>query len=229
MKPIRKQPPGTADLQHLFDRLLAAYGPQHWWPAESDFEMIVGAILTQNTAWRNVETALNKLKLEQIWSWDEILEVPVETLADVIRPSGYFNQKARKLNLFAKFLDRDFARSTDSLFQVPLPDLRNLLLAQWGIGPETADDIILYAAKKPVFVIDNYTRRLTTRLGWEVSPPDYEGHRALFESLLTANAEMYGEYHALIDHHCNGTCTKTPKCGDCPIADICATGRAFNG
>ena len=229
MKPIRKQHPGTADLQRLFDRLLAAYGPQHWWPAESDFEMIVGAILTQNTAWRNVETALNKMKLEQIRSWDAVLEVPVETLAEVIRPSGYFNQKARKIKLFAYFLDREFERSTDSLFQVPLPDLRDLLLAQWGIGPETADDIILYAAKKPVFVIDNYTRRLTTRLGWEVLPPDYEGHRAMFESLLRPNAEMYGEYHALIDHHCNGTCTKTPKCGDCPIADICEMGRAFKG
>ena len=137
MKPIREQHPATADLQNLYERLLTAYGPQHWWPADSDFEVIVGAILTQNTAWRNVETALNRLKSERIWSWDEVFEVPVEALAEVIRPSGYFNQKARKLKLFAQFLDRDFARSTDRLFQLPLLNLRNLLLAQWGIGPET--------------------------------------------------------------------------------------------
>jgi endonuclease-3 related protein len=228
MKPIREQHPATTDLQNLYERLLTAYGPQHWWPADSDFEVIVGAILTQNTAWRNVETALNRLKSEQIWSWDEIFEVPLETLAEVIRPSGHFNQKARKLKLFAQFLDRDFARSTDRLFQVPLLDLRNLLLAQWGIGPETADDIILYAARKPVFVIDNYTRRLTCRLDWKIEPDNYEGHRAAFETLLAPNVELFGEYHALIDHHCNRTCTKTPKCGECAIADICATGRAFN-
>ena len=228
MKPIREQHPATADLQNLYERLLTAYGPQHWWPADSDFEVIVGAILTQNTAWRNVETALNRLKSERIWSWDEVFEVPVEALAEVIRPSGYFNQKARKLKLFAQFLDRDFARSTDRLFQLPLLNLRNLLLAQWGIGPETADDIILYAARKPVFVIDNYTQRLTGRLGWKIEPHNYEGHRAAFEALLAPNVELFGEYHALIDHHCNRTCTKTPKCGECTIADICATGWAFN-
>jgi endonuclease-3 related protein len=228
MNQPRKERPNATDLQTLFDRLLVAYGPQHWWPAESDFEMIVGAILTQNTAWKNVETALAQLKSKCIWSWDAVHEVPLGTLAEVIRASGYFNQKARKLKLFAEFLDRDFGRSSDHLLQLPLHELRELLLAQWGIGPETADDIILYAAKKPIFVIDNYTQRLTSRLGWKIEPAYYEGHRATFESLLTQNAEMFGEYHALIDHHCNRTCTKTPKCDDCPIADICATGRTLS-
>jgi endonuclease-3 related protein len=221
-----KTKPGSADLQNLFDRLLSEHGPQHWWPAESDYEMIVGAILTQNTSWENVETALGQLKSNRIWAWDAVLETPVETLAEVIKPSGYFNQKARKLKLFAEFLDSDFERSTDRLFQLPLPELRKQLLAQWGIGPETADDIILYAAKMPVFVIDNYTQRLTGRLGWSIEPSDYEGHRAIFESLLPADVEMFNEFHALIDHHCNGTCTKTPKCGECGIADICALGKA---
>ncbi|NQW17951.1 MAG: hypothetical protein HQ478_10755 [Chloroflexi bacterium] len=222
----RKYRPNAIDLQRLFDRMLSAYGPQHWWPAESDYEMIIGAILTQNTAWRNVETALTQLKSAHIWSWDEVFEAQIETLAEVVRPSGYFNQKARKIKLFSEFLDREFGRSTDDLFQLPIDNLRKVLLAQWGIGPETADDIILYAAKKPVFVIDKYTQRLTSRLGWEIKPANYEGHRASFESLLPHDAKMFGEYHALIDHHCNTTCQKTPKCAECPIVDICNTGAA---
>ncbi len=145
--------PDRAALDQIFDLLLECHGPQHWWPADSQFEMITGAILTQNTAWSNVEKALSNLRAAHVWSFPASLALPQDELAALIRPSGYFNQKARKLQTFARFLDEKFGGDTGRLFQLDMHELRTALLGLWGIGEETADDIVLYAAKKPSFVI----------------------------------------------------------------------------
>ncbi len=218
--------PDHAALEQIFELLLECHGPQHWWPADSHFEMITGAILTQNTAWTNVEKALNNLKAADVWSFPASLALPQDELADLIRPSGYYNQKARKLQNFAGFLDREFEGDIDLLFRLDILDLRTTLLGLWGIGEETADDIILYAAKKPSFVIDKYTIRFVDRLGWRVDGGGYGEYQRLFTSRLPADTEIFSEYHALIDRHCHTTCKKTPLCGNCCLRESCPTGRA---
>ena len=218
--------PDRAALEQIFDLLLEYHGPQHWWPADSHFEMITGAILTQNTAWSNVEKALSNLRAADVWSFPASLALPQDELAALIRPSGYYNQKARKLQIFARFLDEKFGGDTRRLFQLELPELRATLLSLWGIGEETADDIVLYAAKKPSFVIDAYTIRFVDRLGWHADGNSYNDFQRLFTSQLPADANMFGEFHALIDRHCHTICKKTPLCADCCLKESCPTGRA---
>jgi endonuclease III related protein len=217
--------PDAGEVRLLFDRLYAEYGPLNWWPADSDFEMIVGAILTQNTLWKNVEKALVSMLNAGFWSWEAIRTAEPDALAASIRPSGYYNQKAIKLQRFAEFLYRDYGGDTERLFAMSTAKLRETLLARWGIGRETADDILLYAAGRPVFVIDKYTMRLAGRLGWRIEPPDYEGHRAFFEARFPPDTALMGEFHAVIDRHSNRICRAKPRCAECPITDICATGR----
>ncbi|HEY5702016.1 MAG TPA: endonuclease III domain-containing protein [Gammaproteobacteria bacterium] len=200
-------------LEIVYARLLKAYGPQHWWPADDPFEVMVGAVLTQNTAWLNVEKAIKSLKQSIDISAEAILALADDELAALIRPSGYFNIKTRRLkNLCQWFLDEGgFAE----LLSQDTGDLREALLSIKGIGPETADDILLYAFERPVFVIDLYTRRLFSRLGLVSGDEDYETLRHLFETAMPANVPIYNEYHALIVRHAKETCSKTGDCRHC--------------
>ena len=208
--------------------MLDAYGPQGWWPAESRFEMIAGAILTQAAAWRNVERALGNLRTAGIDDWPAVHALPLDDLAELIRPSGYYNAKARKLKAFAAHVCEDHDGDLDRMFASDTYTVREELLGIHGIGPETADDILVYAAGKPSFVIDAYTVRIMRRVG--LTPEgrdDYAGWQALFHASLPADVQVYNEYHALLDHHHKAACTKNaPRCAGCCLLDICATGRA---
>ena len=236
---VSSEPPTTAGclrptadalgvkLLHVFDRLLAAYGPRGWWPgADSPFEVAVGAILTQNTAWTNVERALTRLRAAGTLSVEGIRAIPEPDLAELLRPAGYFNTKARKLKAFVAILDADHGGDLARLLALPPDKLRARLLATWGIGPETADDIVLYAAGYPSFVIDAYTVRIFTRLG--IAPPRnrYDEWRALFMAALPPDAPLFNEYHALIVAHGNQTCRriaspkKAPERGACLTRDV---------
>ena len=216
----------------IYDRLLAHHGPQGWWPGDGPFETIAGAILTQNTAWTNVEKALANLRAAEAMSWPAIRALPEEQLALLLRPSGYFNAKARKLKAFAAFMagcGDVLAPGSERPRGAPTgaKALRAELLGVHGIGPETADDIVLYAAGLPSFVIDSYTRRIVDRLGIAPDAHSYEAYQALFEDHLPADAALYNEYHALLDAHAKSVCTKRePRCGACVLLDLCAEGAA---
>ncbi|HTS34352.1 MAG TPA: hypothetical protein VMH04_01705 [Candidatus Solibacter sp.] len=187
---IRKEQERRADersrsgLRRYYDALYREWGAQHWWPAESAFEVIVGAYLTQNTAWGNVERALENLRQAGILSVEGIRRVTIARLEKLIRPSGYFRQKAARLKTFVKFLDKEYGGSLEHLFSQPTEKLREELLKLNGVGPETADSILLYAGNHPVFVVDAYTRRILER--HEILPPnaDYEEIRELFQTAL---------------------------------------------
>ena len=216
--------PTHAAVLSLYDRLYATYGPQHWWPGDGPFDVIVGAILTQNTNWRNVGKALDALRNADIWSFKAIHGTERDDLADLIRPSGYFNQKARKLHEFAALVENDLNGNLDQLLDLPMDDLRAILLGIWGVGEETADDIVLYAAAKPSFVIDTYTRRIVDRLGWRPQGVQYRDYQSLFTERLPSDAALFNEYHALLDEHASTVCRPTPRCDQCCLQDICATG-----
>lgn len=173
------------EIRSYYARLFQAWGPQHWWPAESAFEVIVGAYLTQNTAWRNVEKALGNLRSAGLLTAQGLRTVPVEELELLIRPAGYFRQKAKRLKLFADFLDAKYAGSLNQMFTAPTERLREELLNLNGVGPETADSILLYAGNHPVFVVDAYTQRIAAR--HELLPEDarYEETQHLFEEALS--------------------------------------------
>lgn len=186
-------------LTELYDRLLDAYGPQHWWPAESAFEVIVGAVLTQNTSWKNVEKAIARLKATGNLDLDHIVALSQDDLAGLIRSSGFFNVKAKRLKNLCEWLQSQ--GGLDELAGWRTGKLRQSLLEINGIGPETADDILLYAFQRPVFVIDSYTRRLLGKLGLIQGTEDYETLRQMFESCLPPDHRLYNEYHALIVRH----------------------------
>lgn len=188
----------SIDLMALYTRLFDHFGPQHWWPTietrTSKFEICVGAILTQNTAWTNVEKALQNLHDRERIAPEKIMAAPIARLCQTIRPAGYFNQKAKKLKLFSRFVVQ--SGGLRSVFRKPIPELRETLLGIWGIGRETADSIILYAAEKPIFVVDVYTKRLLAELG--VVFRDYDEYREFFETRLPRRVRLWNEYHALI-------------------------------
>lgn len=215
-------------LLEIYRRLLEAYGPQDWWPAESRFEMIAGAILTQAAAWRNVEMALGNLKSAGICDWSDVDGMPVDSLAELVRPSGYYNAKARKLKAFAACVCQDYGGSLDEMFAADTTTLRRELLAIYGIGPETADDILVYAAGKPSFVVDAYTIRILRRVGFRpMGRDDYHGWQALFHQELAPDVAVFNEFHALLDQHHKVSCAKNaPRCWSCCLQDICATGKA---
>lgn len=201
----------------VYQRLLAAYGPQHWWPADTPFEMMVGAILTQNTAWTNVEKAIAAMKSADALDARRILDMDASRLAGLIRPSGYFNQKAARLKGFSAFyLEHDGEAGIASL-----PDPRAALLALNGIGPETADSILLYALHIPVFVVDAYTRRIFARLGLTNPDASYAGLQGFFHRQLEPDAPLFNEYHALIVHHAKRHCRSSPDCACCPLRRRC--------
>mgnify|MGYP001817157981 CR=1 FL=1 len=190
--------------QQVFEVLDACYGPQHWWPAETAFEVMVGAVLVQNTAWHNASRAIRQLRDNGLLSAPAIRRTDIEQIASVITSSGYYNVKARRLKSLCDWLHRQ--GEIDDLRQRPLAELRKALLAVHGIGRETADDILLYALDKPVFVIDSYTRRLFSRLGLLREDAHYEELRAGFESALPIDARLFNQYHALIVHHARHSC-----------------------
>ncbi len=202
-------------LEIVYRRLYKTYGPQHWWPAEMPFEVLVGAVLTQNTAWPNVEKAITNLKAADCLDAELINTMPHVELAELIRPSGYFNIKAKRLQNLCRWF------SVQGGFG-PLSDLdtgvlRLSLLDVNGVGPETADDILLYAFDRPVFVIDTYTRRLFSTLGLIEGDEDYEALRGRFESALKPDVPLFNEYHALIVRHAKEKCLDVTDCRHCLV------------
>jgi len=198
--------------------LTAKLGPQHWWPARSPFEVIVGAILTQNTNWANVERAIANLRRERLLSPLAIERVPLRRLSILVRPSGYFRQKAKKLKAFVGFLRCEYRGSLARMFRTPTAELREKLLGVYGIGPETADSILLYAGKKDVFVVDAYTKRIFERHGWAGEKDEYEEMRTLLENNLPRDAALYNEFHAQFVQVGKNWCRpREPRCWECPL------------
>ena len=228
--PPQPRRPGSIGqlLEEIYQRLYRRYGPQGWWPGDGPLDVIIGAILTQAAAWTNVELAINNLKDADCWSLQAIHQRPVDELAAIIRPSGYFNAKARKLKAFARHVIEEYGGNLSDFFGKDLVPLREELLAIHGIGPETADDILVYAANKPSFVIDSYTRRIVDRVGLllQGQATGYDNYQALFQENLPQDVSLFNEYHALLDHHAKAACAKVPRCSGCCLEDICATGRA---
>ena len=214
----------TQALTDVYDRLFDRYGPQHWWPGETPFEVIIGAILTQSTAWTNVEKAIANLKSAGALDPEFLHSISIDKLATLIRPSGYYNAKAAKLKTFVEWLTRDYGGSLDRLFELDTSDLRKELLSIHGIGPETADSILLYAAHRPIFVIDAYTKRIIGRLGLAPSSDSYEAFQQLFMDNLPQDEGMSNEYHALLVRHGKDVCRKTPKCDGCCLAGLSKKG-----
>jgi endonuclease-3 related protein len=207
-------------LSEIYQRLNDNFGPQHWWPGETPLEIMVGAVLTQNTNWQNVEKAIANLKNGGLLSLSALAEIPVDTLAQHIRPSGYYNLKAKRLKNLVMAIGRN-DEDLDTFFADRPDDLREKLLAIKGIGPETADSIILYAAKKPAFVIDAYTHRVLLRhdLIWEES--DYHEMQEMFMSVLPEDIAIYNEYHALLVRLGKDYCLKrNPRCQGCPLEEL---------
>jgi len=205
-----------------YNHLLSAYGSQSWWPADTPFEVMVGAILTQNTAWSNVESAIAGLKDVCSMDPESILSLPPEFLQEAIRPSGYFRQKAERLRTLCDFLIKGYQGVLSLTQGTSIQELRRQFLALKGIGPETADSILLYALERPVFVVDAYTRRLFSRLGLCPDRGRYVDLQALFMKNLDPDTEMFNEYHALIVNHAKERCMKRePICGKCVLREKC--------
>ncbi len=213
--------PVEQQLLVIYERLFACYGPQYWWPAEGPFEVIVGAILTQAAAWGNVEKAITNLKAAGALSPAAFRRLPLTELAVLIRPIGYFNAKALKLKAFAIWLGDNCADDLGGLFAGATTHLREQLLGIHGIGQETADSIILYAAGKPSFVIDAYTRRIVSRIGLSAANNSYGGYQALFMEHLPVDAGLYNEYHALLVRLAKDVCRRHPSCERCCLNEIC--------
>lgn len=206
-------------LRAVFLLLLDTYGPQHWWPGESPFEVMVGAILTQNTAWTNVVRGLERLCDCVPLEAEAILSLPDSELAASLRPVGYFNVKSQRLQTFCRaYLE---AGGVEGLRTLETGELRRWLLGIRGVGPETADDILLYAFERPVFVVDAYTRRVFERLGSLVGGEGYETIRYGFETALGPDASLFNEYHALIVRHGKDLCRTRPRCADCCLRESC--------
>jgi endonuclease III related protein len=212
------EPPQQPALRRYYDALFAAHGPQRWWPGPTRFEIIAGAILVQNTSWTNVASAIETLRREKLLTPRAIETVSTPRLARLIRSSGYFRQKAKKLKSFVRFVRREYQGSLPKMFRAPTSVLRQQLLGVHGIGPETADSILLYAARHPVFVVDAYTRRILERHGLASAKLSYEDVRQLFEQSLSPDVALYNEFHALIVHTGKHFCRpREPRCGECPL------------
>lgn len=206
----------------IYNRLFAAYGPQYWWPGGSAFEIMVGAVLTQNTAWTNVEKAIDNLKARDSLDPQKIIATHHKRLASWLKPSGYFNVKAKRLKNFCRWYVNN--GEYESLDEEDTDSLRHSLLTVNGVGPETADDILLYAFNRPVFVIDAYTRRLFSRLEMTDEESGYEVLRKTFETTLGRHdVQLFNEYHALIVRHAKYFCKVKPVCNECCLRQQCPT------
>jgi endonuclease-3 related protein len=207
----------TPALMEVYQKMLGHFGPRNWWPGHTAFEVCMGAILTQNTAWSNVEKAIANLEREQCLSPEAIENVSHEKLAELIRPSGYYNQKAKKLKTFVRFFAREYASSFPRWQKEPLGMSREKLLGVNGIGPETADSILLYALGKPIFVADAYTRRIFSRHGFFEESCNYEQMQMFFTRHLPEDTSLYNEFHALVVYTGKTFCRARPACEGCPL------------
>jgi endonuclease-3 related protein len=203
----------------------AHHGKTHWWPGDTPFEICIGAILTQNTAWTNVEKAIVNLRREELLTPRTMLAADRELLEAALRPSGYFRQKALRVRLFCQHLVDHYGGSVERMARRPLAELRPELLALKGIGPETADDILLYACEKPVFVVDAYTRRMFSRHGLVPGDIKYEALRAFFEENLDLDVDYFKEYHGLIVWTGKHFCKTRPNCEGCPLQGTLKRGQ----
>ena len=204
----------------IYHKLYHAFGPQHWWPGDSPFEIAIGAILTQNTNWVNVEKAVENLKRKMVLNAKSIHELKTEKLASFIKPAGYFNVKAKRLKAFIHFLMNDYHGSMKRMKNENMDTLRTKLLHVHGIGPETADSILLYALDKPVFVIDAYTKRSLSRHNIIRYDESYERVQDLFHITLKRDTELFNEYHALFVRLGKAYCRKKPMCNGCPLESM---------
>jgi endonuclease-3 related protein len=211
--------PSMVRFQWLQEQLFDAYGRQHWWPADTPFEVMVGAVLTQNTAWPNVEKAIENLKRQGMLCPRAMMASAAQQVAALIRPAGYFNVKAQRLQNLCRFVLQN--GGVEALAGLTTNALRRGLLAVNGVGPETADDILLYAFGRPVFVVDAYTRRIGQRIGLLRGDESYEAIRAAFETALPSDADLLNELHALIVRHAKEHCRKRPLCQGCCLRSQC--------
>jgi endonuclease III related protein len=213
-------------LDEYFNALFTHFGPQHWWPGATPFEVIVGAILTQNTSWANVERALANLRNANLLSPSAMKSVSLRRLERLVRPSGYFRQKARALKAFCEFLRAEYQGSLKRMFATPTIVLRDKLLGVFGIGPETADSILLYAGNHPVFVVDAYTKRILLRHGWADQKTRYEDIRWMFERRFPGDLRRLNEFHALIVNAGKNYCRRgKAHCDLCPLGRYLEEGR----
>jgi endonuclease-3 related protein len=210
-------------LPQVYRKLFSAFGPQHWWPGETPFEVAVGALLTQNTSWSNASAAVQELKRLKLLDPGRLEKIPQRRLAEVIHSSGYFNQKAKRLKVFVRHLNRRYGGRMDRMRAVSAGPLREELLSLWGIGPETADSILLYGLEKPVFVVDAYTKRILARhslIPWDAT---YSQIQELFHSMMGQGRNRtakYNEYHALIVETGKKLCRARPDCSSCPLQRV---------
>lgn len=210
-----------SNLLQVYERLLDAFGPQRWWPGDSPLEVLVGAVLVQNTAWRNVERAIASLREAGVMEPRRLYALPPDELAELIRPAGYFQVKAKRLRNLLAFLIHQYDGSLEAMFRTHVSTLREQLLAIHGIGPETADAILLYAGGLPTFVVDTYTHRILARHGWIGYDAGYHEIKDHFESALPADAQLYNEYHALVVRVGKEYCRRAgPRCEECPLAEL---------
>lgn len=205
-------------IQQIYELLFERFGPQHWWPGETKDEIITGAILTQNTNWQNVEKAILNLKKASVMSLDKLYSLPQEQLAQLIRPAGYYNIKAKRLKAFLKWLFEEHNGSLTEIESIHTENLREELLQINGIGPETADSILLYAFDRPVFVVDAYTYRIAARHQLIEPECDYEQLRSLFEDNL--EDKLFNEYHALLVRTGKEFCRPQAGCAGCPLENL---------
>ncbi|NLO20542.1 MAG: endonuclease III domain-containing protein [Syntrophomonadaceae bacterium] len=206
----------------IYKNLYEHYGPRGWWPADSQLEVIIGAILTQAVAWKNVEKAIENLKGEGLLGYQDLLDLPESKLADLIKPALYNRQKAKKIKAMLGFIELQYQGQLESMFQTPLEVLRSQLLGVWGIGPETADSILLYAGHKAIFVVDTYTKRIFYRLGLVEENISYAEMQDYIQAHLARQVELYNEFHALLVALGAECChKKRPQCLKCPLKNCC--------
>jgi endonuclease-3 related protein len=218
---------GRGLLLTIYERLMQAYGPQGWWPGDGPLQVMVGAVLTQATNWRNVERAIARLAEAGMLSAEALALAPREVLEELVRPTGYYRAKAERLQSLARMLLESCQGDIERLKGLPPKALREMLLRVRGIGPETADSILLYALGYPYFVVDAYTRRLFRRLGYGPRGNSYHEWQRFFMEALPPDAGLFNEYHALIVRHGKERCRARPRCPGCPLLDLCPTGRGW--
>ena len=210
----------SEQLKQIYDLLIERFGPQDWWPGDTPFEVIVGAILTQNTNWTNVEKAIANLKKAKVLSPDKLHRLDIKKLAELIRPAGYFNIKAARLKNFINWFFENYSGKLKNLEGIPTADLRQQLLSIKGVGPETADSILLYALNRLVFVVDAYTARIASRHHLIEKDADYHQIQEVFESNLPNDVELFNEYHALLVRLGKDFCRPAPRCEICPLNQL---------
>ncbi len=211
-------------LQQVYDRLWETYGPQHWWPGDGPFEVVVGAVLVQNTSWKNVERAIQNLRQADLLEPRRLARTPLPELEELIRPAGYFRIKARRLRNLLNLIVRQYGGSLERMFSRPMDILREELLSVQGIGPETANSILLYAGNFPTFVVDTYTHRVLARHGWIDFDADYDEIKGYFEGELSPDPQLFNEYHALLVRVGHLHCRRKPKCRGCPLEEMLPEG-----